>query len=67
MENNFKVGESVFFIHNGETRYLRISRIDNDSAIFSLGCSCRRIAKPLNKLYKTLEDLRKERNINEQK
>lgn len=64
MEKDFKVGDYVVFMHDGEMRYLRISKIamtaDGVMAIFSQGCACSAIKKPLTELYYTKEELRKE-------
>lgn len=69
MKEDFKIGDYVFFIDEGEERFRRISKIammeDGLNAIFSPSCACKAIKKPLNEIYHTLEELRKELANNE--
>jgi len=55
-----KPGDAVFFMHDGERRYLKIYSIamtvDGLIAKFDLGCACKVITKPLNKLYTNKEE-----------
>ena len=69
MKEDFKKGDYVVFMHKGKLRYLRISKIEMTAngmmAIFSPGCGCSTIKKPLTELYYTKEELRKELANNE--
>ena len=57
---NIQPGDTVFFLYNGERRYLKIHTItmtaDGLMAKFDPGCACKAMLKPIDKVYKVLED-----------
>lgn len=57
---DIKPGDAVFFLHNGERRYLKIYQIlmtaEGLMAQFDPGCACKTILKPLNKVFKNPDE-----------
>lgn len=62
MTKNFKPGDKVFYIKNGEIRYNRIHRIvfttEGLGAVFDEGCSCKQYIVPIESLFETAEEVK---------
>lgn len=69
MQDNFRIGDKVYFEYDGSIKYRRIIKIvqieEGTVAVFDEGCVREAMKKSLDKIFHTIEDLWKELDKNE--